>query len=87
MHPNISVYNFDTGKLKTCRICKSENNSEDKKRQRRSMAYSIQQVKNLHQSSEWTKWHNQMNHIIEDSSDEDEEGEGAAMVAHRHSIM
>ena len=53
-HPNINVYNFEDGSIDICRICRSENHS--KSRQRRSMAFTILEVQDLHLSPGWKKW-------------------------------
>ena len=53
-HPNINVYNFEDGSIDICQICRSENHS--KSRQRRSMAFTILEVQDLHLSPGWKKW-------------------------------
>jgi hypothetical protein len=60
-HPNINIYNFEDGSIDICRICRSENHSQS--RQRRSMAFSILEVQDLHLSPKWKKWHDKVNWV------------------------
>jgi hypothetical protein len=65
-HPNINVYNFEDKLIDACRICRSENHS--KSRQRRSMAFTILEVQDLHLSPGWKKWHDTVNWVSDSTN-------------------
>jgi hypothetical protein len=71
-HPNINVYNFEDGSIDICQICRSENHGSGV-RQRRSMAFAILEVQNLHLSPRWKKWHDKVDWVSESTNTNNEQ--------------
>lgn len=68
-HQNINVYNFEDGSIDICRICRSENHSK----WRRSMAFTILEVQDLHLSPGWKKWHDKVNWVSDSTNTNNEQ--------------